>query len=190
MYPFKTASQSGPFKTASPFCVVWTFAHFRKSTNRKRIPCNLLIKLLLSQEAPAWSSRRFCISSSILLETPNRMELGNYPLLKLVLSQEAPVRCSSRFCFPLSILPETPTGAELVSYPLLKLISSQEALTRRNKTCHGSAQELLVTTTALIRDSCPTPSLLEVSRNIDEEIKNLRLLHAGASCNNNRFKRE
>ena len=47
---------------------------------------------------PKQSCRRF-FSSSILLETPNRVELGSYPLLDLFLSQEAPARSIRRFLY-------------------------------------------------------------------------------------------
>ena len=45
-------------------------------------------------------------------------------------------------------------------------------------------QELLVTITAFIGDSCPTPPRLGVSRSIDEEIQK----PARASCDNNSSK--
>ena len=90
-----------------------------------------LSKLLLSQEAPALNCLRFCFSLSILLETPNRVGVGQLsPIKAVIVTRSSCAEQSQVFVSPRRNFLRLPTAVDLGSYPLFKLLLSQEAPAR------------------------------------------------------------
>ena len=110
MYPFNNASPS-----ATSICVVWTSGCFRKCTIRKRSQYPLL-ELLLSQEAPARSSRRLLYLLVNTSRDPNPGGVGQLsPIRADTVTGSSCAEQSQVFVSHRQYFLRLPTGVELGS---------------------------------------------------------------------------